>query len=106
MLPRIDQSHGPFLGRFATLGACSAGRRLTTPATPVAEPLIADFALEFQSAKVRVNVVSPPWVTETLLALKMDPSSGLPADEVARAFAQSVEGSATGTIIDAKEAAA
>jgi NAD(P)-dependent dehydrogenase (short-subunit alcohol dehydrogenase family) len=63
-------------------------------------------ALEFQSAKVRVNVVSPPWVTETLVALKMDPSSGLPADEVAKAFAQSVEGSATGKIIDARTAAA
>jgi NAD(P)-dependent dehydrogenase (short-subunit alcohol dehydrogenase family) len=63
-------------------------------------------ALEFQSAKVRVNVVSPPWVTETLVALKMDPSSGLPADEVAKAFAQSVEGSATGKIIDASTAAA
>ena len=63
-------------------------------------------ALEFQSAKVRVNVVSPPWVTETLVALKMDPSSGLPADEVAKGFAQSVEGSATGKIIDASTAAA
>jgi NAD(P)-dependent dehydrogenase (short-subunit alcohol dehydrogenase family) len=64
-------------------------------------------ALEFQSAKVRVNVVSPPpWVTETLVALKMDPSSGLSADEAAKTFAQSVEGSATGKIIDARRAAA
>jgi hypothetical protein len=35
----------------------------------------------------------------------MDPCSGLPADEVAKALAQSVEGSATGKIIDAREAA-
>jgi NAD(P)-dependent dehydrogenase (short-subunit alcohol dehydrogenase family) len=62
-------------------------------------------ALEFQSAKVRVNVVSPPWVKETLVAMQMDSSSGLPADEVAKAYAQSVEGSATGEIIDARKSA-
>jgi len=28
---------------------------------------------------IRVNVVSPPWVTETLIAYKMDPSGGIPA---------------------------
>jgi NAD(P)-dependent dehydrogenase (short-subunit alcohol dehydrogenase family) len=63
-------------------------------------------ALELQSAKVRVNVVSPPWVKETLVALNMNPSSGMPADEVAKAYAQSVEGSATGEIIDARKTAA
>ncbi|MGZ5876643.1 MAG: short chain dehydrogenase [Bradyrhizobium sp.] len=62
-------------------------------------------ALELQSAKVRVNVVSPPWVKETLVAMNMNPSSGMPADEVAKAYAQSVEGSATGEIIDARTAA-
>ena len=63
-------------------------------------------ALELQSAKVRVNVVSSPWVRETLVALNMNPSSGLPADEVAKAYAQSVEGSASGEIIDARKTAA
>ena len=63
-------------------------------------------ALELQSAKVRVNVVSSPWVRETLVALNMNPSSGLPADEVAKAYAQSVEGSATWEIIDARKTAA
>jgi NAD(P)-dependent dehydrogenase (short-subunit alcohol dehydrogenase family) len=63
-------------------------------------------ALELQRAQVRVNVVSPPWVKETLVALNMDPSSGLPADEVAKAYAQTVEGSATGQIIDVRKTAA
>jgi len=63
-------------------------------------------ALELQRTGVRVNVVSPPWVKETLAALNMDPSSGLPADEVAKAYAQSVEGRATGQIIDARKTAA
>jgi NAD(P)-dependent dehydrogenase (short-subunit alcohol dehydrogenase family) len=44
---------------------------------------------------IRVNVVSPPWVTETLQALKMDPSQGLPAAVVARAYVRSVTGNGT-----------
>jgi NAD(P)-dependent dehydrogenase (short-subunit alcohol dehydrogenase family) len=48
---------------------------------------------------VRVNVVSPPWVTETLVAYGMDPAPGLPADVVARAYAASVTGSQTGAVI-------
>jgi NAD(P)-dependent dehydrogenase (short-subunit alcohol dehydrogenase family) len=49
---------------------------------------------------LRANVVSPPWVTETLMARAMDPSIGLPADTVARAYVHSVEGTATGQTID------
>lgn len=63
-------------------------------------------ALELQSAQVRVNVVGPPWVRETLVALNMEPSSGMDADEIAKAYAQSVEGGATGKIIDARKTAA
>jgi NAD(P)-dependent dehydrogenase (short-subunit alcohol dehydrogenase family) len=59
-------------------------------------------ALELKSDNVRVNVVSPPWVSETLVALKMDPANGLPAAEVAKAYARSVTGDATGQIIDAR----
>jgi NAD(P)-dependent dehydrogenase (short-subunit alcohol dehydrogenase family) len=62
-------------------------------------------ALELKSDSIRVNVVSPPWVSETLVALKMDPANGLTAAEVAKAYAQSVEGAATGQTIDARNAA-
>jgi NAD(P)-dependent dehydrogenase (short-subunit alcohol dehydrogenase family) len=48
----------------------------------------------------RINVVSPPWVSETLLALGRDPSTGLPAADVARAYVASVEGKQTGTVLD------
>ena len=48
---------------------------------------------------IRVNVVSPPWVTETLIELKMDPTIGLPAAEVARAYVDSIEGKQTGAVI-------
>ena len=63
-------------------------------------------ALELESAKVRVNVVSPPWVKETLVALNMDPSFGMPADEVAKAYARSLEGSASGKVINARDTVA
>lgn len=51
---------------------------------------------------IRINVVSPGWVTETLQMLKMDPSTGTPAAVVARAYAHAVEGSQTGTVLDAR----
>ena len=56
-------------------------------------------ALELPRA-MRINVVSPPWVTETLIARKMDPSMGLPAATVAQAYVASVEGSSTGQMLD------
>jgi NAD(P)-dependent dehydrogenase (short-subunit alcohol dehydrogenase family) len=49
--------------------------------------------------RIRVNVVSPPWITETLQALGMPPSGGLPAAVVARAYLQSVEGNQTGVAL-------
>ncbi|HYP68525.1 MAG TPA: short chain dehydrogenase [Thiobacillaceae bacterium] len=49
---------------------------------------------------IRVNAVSPPWVSETLRVLKMDPSQGLPAALVALSYAQSVTGTDTGSILE------
>lgn len=48
---------------------------------------------------IRVNVVSPGWVTETLIAFKMDPAHGMPAADVAKAYVGSVEGKQTGQTI-------
>ncbi|HYL01667.1 MAG TPA: short chain dehydrogenase [Steroidobacteraceae bacterium] len=48
---------------------------------------------------IRINAVSPPWVTETLQALKMDVSQGLPAAVVARAYVRSVTGDDTGSTL-------
>ncbi len=48
---------------------------------------------------IRVNVVSPPWVTETLQAMGMPLTGGLPAASVARAYVRSVEGRETGQVI-------
>ncbi len=50
---------------------------------------------------IRVNVVSPPWVTETLVAMgATDLSHGLPAATVARAYVRSVTGNETGQVIE------
>jgi NAD(P)-dependent dehydrogenase (short-subunit alcohol dehydrogenase family) len=49
--------------------------------------------------RIRVNVVSPPWVSETLQAMGQDPKGGLPAAVVAKSYVGSVEGKETGKII-------
>ena len=50
--------------------------------------------------RIRVNIVSPPWVKETLLALKMDPAQGLPAAVVAQAYVRSVTGTETALTLE------
>lgn len=54
---------------------------------------------------IRVNVVSPPWVTETLVARKMDSTHGMPAAVVAKAYLSSVEGTMTGQTLDPRRLA-
>lgn len=48
---------------------------------------------------IRVNVVSPPWITETLQKLGRPPG-GIPAATVAQSYVRSVEGRETGQIYD------
>jgi len=52
---------------------------------------------------IRVNVVSPPWVTETVQAMGWPPVPGaLPAAVVARSYVESVEGKITGQVLSPK----
>jgi NAD(P)-dependent dehydrogenase (short-subunit alcohol dehydrogenase family) len=48
---------------------------------------------------VRLNVVSPGWVRETLAGLGRDGAAGTPAAEVARAYVAAVEGDAHGRVL-------
>ncbi|NEE04411.1 short chain dehydrogenase [Phytoactinopolyspora halotolerans] len=48
---------------------------------------------------VRLNVVSPGWVRETLQAMGEDGSRGIPAVEVARSYEAAVEGTVNGQTI-------
>jgi NAD(P)-dependent dehydrogenase (short-subunit alcohol dehydrogenase family) len=48
---------------------------------------------------LRLNAVSPGWVRETLVELGMDGAAGVPADVVAQAYVEAVEGSMQGQVI-------
>ena len=52
---------------------------------------------------LRVNVVSPVWVAETLKALGRDSSTGMPAAQVARAYVAAVTGTQRGAVLDVRE---
>jgi NAD(P)-dependent dehydrogenase (short-subunit alcohol dehydrogenase family) len=49
---------------------------------------------------IRVNVVSPPWITETLQKLGRAPAGGIPVATVAQVYVRSIEGSETGQVFD------
>ncbi len=59
-------------------------------------------ALELQRG-IRVNVVSPPWVSETLKSMGQDPAAGMPAAQVAAAYVAAVEGQQTGQVLNARD---
>jgi NAD(P)-dependent dehydrogenase (short-subunit alcohol dehydrogenase family) len=50
---------------------------------------------------IRINAVSPGWVSETLAAMGQDPAAGVPARDVAKAYVQAIEGGDTGRVIRA-----
>ena len=52
---------------------------------------------------LRVNVVNPPWISETLKALDMDPSLGITAAAAAKAYVAAIEGNYNGQILDARK---
>ena len=49
----------------------------------------------------RINAVSPPWVKETMVKFGMDPTPGLAAADVAKAYVAAVEGSYQGQVLEA-----
>jgi NAD(P)-dependent dehydrogenase (short-subunit alcohol dehydrogenase family) len=55
---------------------------------------------------IRVNVVSPPWVSETLVAMGQPPEGGLPAAQVAAAYVAAVDDAGNGQVLDPKDFAA
>jgi NAD(P)-dependent dehydrogenase (short-subunit alcohol dehydrogenase family) len=59
-------------------------------------------ALEMQRG-IRINVVSPPFATETLEALKMDTSIGIPAGNFSAAYLESIESKRNGEVIEVRK---
>lgn len=52
---------------------------------------------------IRINAVAPPWITETLIAYKMDSSHGQPAAAAAKVYASVVTGNQRGQIVDTRK---
>jgi len=50
---------------------------------------------------IRINVISPNWVTDTLKAFNMDPSIGTLVEAVAQAYVRALEGTMNGEVLDA-----
>jgi NAD(P)-dependent dehydrogenase (short-subunit alcohol dehydrogenase family) len=50
--------------------------------------------------RLRINAVSPPWVKETMVKYGMDPTPGLAAAGVAKAYVAAIEGTEQGKILD------
>lgn len=65
------------------------------------EGFVRGAALELR-AGLRINAVSPPWITETVRAFGLVVAESLPAAIAARAYRQSVEGAMTGDVLDVR----
>jgi hypothetical protein len=52
---------------------------------------------------IRVNVVSPIWVKETLETMGRDSATGMPAAQVARCYVASVEGTMSAAVPDVRD---
>ena len=98
-------------------GSVSDGGSITTTSGILAKsPMVSSAAISLVNAGlegftraaaleaprgIRVNVVSPPWVTETLIEMgSSDLSHGLPAATVAQAYVRSITGGETGQVIE------
>lgn len=77
----------------------SRGGAAVSVANAGVEAFVAAAALELPRG-VRINAVSPGWVSETLKAMGHRPEGGTPAAAVARAYIEAVEGDANGTVIE------
>lgn len=56
-------------------------------------------AVAVENDRIRVNAVSPGWVTETLAAMGMDTALGMPAKEIAQYYVDLIDNSTSGDIV-------
>lgn len=79
-----------------------AGSTSISMVNAAVEGFVRAAALEMERG-VRLTAVSPPWVKETLTALGMDSSPGMPADKVALAYQACIERKLSGKILYARD---
>ena len=97
---RFVADGGSFTLTSGTLSRrASPGGAAIAVANAGVEAFVASAALELPRG-IRINAVSPGWVSETLRALGHRPEGGTPAATVARAYVEAIEGDATGTIVE------
>lgn len=73
------------------------GSSIVTTVNAAVDGFVKSAALELKD-KVRVNAVSPGWISETLAHMKMDTSIGLPAAEVANRYVALINLDQTGVV--------
>lgn len=73
------------------------GSSIVTTVNAAVDGFVKSAALELKG-KVRINAVSPGWISETLVAMGMDTAPGMPASEIAQAYINLIDSNETGTI--------
>ena len=105
-LVRLGRGHVNDNGSFTlTSGVLSGepipGSSAISPANAGVEGFTRAAALEMTRG-VRVNTVSPVFVSETLAMMGMDAATGMPAAEVAQAYVHAVEGGGNREVVDVR----
>jgi len=106
-LVRLGRDHVSDGGSFTlTAGVLSRQPMLGSVAVSMANGALESFvraaALELDRG-LRVNVVSPVFVKETMELMGMDSSSGVSAADTAKAYRAAVEGDSSGATLDVPE---
>jgi len=78
----------------------SPGSAIITTVNAAVEAFVHAVAVE-PSISIRVNAVSPGWVSETLQAIGRNPAEGIPAAEVAKAIVSQFLDGPTGSVVPA-----
>jgi NAD(P)-dependent dehydrogenase (short-subunit alcohol dehydrogenase family) len=78
----------------------SPGSAIITTVNAAVEAFVHAVAVE-PSISIRVNAVSPGWVSETLQAIGRNPAEGIPAAEVAKITVRQYREGATGSVVPA-----
>jgi NAD(P)-dependent dehydrogenase (short-subunit alcohol dehydrogenase family) len=81
----------------------SPGSAIITTVNAAVDAFVHAVAAE-PSISIRVNTVSPGWVSETLKAIGRNPADGIPAAEVAKIIVRQFREGATGSVAPAAKA--